>query len=184
VLVGHDWGGWAGWFAAVEHADRLDGYVAAGIAHPWPSPSTMLRTLPRLAYQPPIAMPVLGPRVVSRSVAALLRGAWGDRATYDRGAEEIFAERYRQAGRAEAASRYYRDFLVRERGAGPRGRLGVPTRLLFGAEDFLGARVAEGLERHGDDARTILLEGCGHFVAEERPEAVAAAVREVRAAGQ
>jgi pimeloyl-ACP methyl ester carboxylesterase len=177
VLVGHDWGGWAGWFAAVEHADRFSGFVAAGIAHPWQSPATILRTLPRLLYQPPLAAPLVGPQVVRRVVPTLLRGAWGDRSTYDRGAEDVFAERYADAARAEAASRYYRDFLVRERGMGPRGRLAVPVRLLMGTRDHLGTHVAEGLDRHGDDARTVLLEGCGHFVPEEHPAAVAAAIR-------
>jgi pimeloyl-ACP methyl ester carboxylesterase len=58
-------------------------------------------------------------------------------------------------------------------------RLQVPTRLLFGERDPLGTAMAAGLERHGDDARVQFLDGCGHFVPEERPEAVAAAAREV-----
>jgi len=49
--------------------------------------------------------------------------------------------------------------------------------LLQGTKDPIGTALSTGLERHGDDARTILLEGCGHFVPEERPAEVAAAVR-------
>jgi len=52
-----------------------------------------------------------------------------------------------------------------------------PTRLLQGTRDPLGTALALGLERHGDDARTELLDGCGHMVPEERPAEVAAAVR-------
>ena len=62
---------------------------------------------------------------------------------------------------------------------GPTGRLAIPTRLLQGRKDPIGTALATGLERHGDDARTILLEGCGHFVPEERPDEVANAVRDL-----
>ena len=53
----------------------------------------------------------------------------------------------------------------------------MPTRLLQGTRDPLGTALALGLERHGDDARTELLDGCGHMVPEQRPVDVAAAVR-------
>jgi pimeloyl-ACP methyl ester carboxylesterase len=182
-LLGHDWGGWAGFLAALYAPERWTGYVAAGIPHPWQPVARTLKSLPRLAYQPPIAAPVLGPRLIPRAAPLMIRGAWGDMATYDAGAVEVFAESYRDAARAEAASRYYRDFLTREAATAAnevRGRrLRIPTRLLYGTKDPLGTALAEGLERHGDDARTELLEGCGHFVPEERPAAVAAAVRAV-----
>ena len=38
-----------------------------------------------------------------------MRGAWGDRETYDRAAEPIYAEPYKTT--AHAASQYYRQFL-------------------------------------------------------------------------
>ena len=104
-----------------------------------------------------------------------LRAAWGDRETYDKAAEEIYAERYRST--AEAASRYYRDWLVHEAARGPHGRLKVPARLLYGTRDPLGAAGARDFERFGDDDQLIWLEGCGHFVPEERPGEVADAVR-------
>jgi pimeloyl-ACP methyl ester carboxylesterase len=176
-LLAHDWGGWIGWHAVLDHAQRFTGYVATGIVHPWNSLPTMLRELPRFLYQPPIAAPVLGPRIIPKLVTRIIRGAWGDRETYDRTAELIYVEPYKTT--ADAASNYYRQFLAHEVLRGPHGRLTVPTRLLQGRRDPIGTALATGLERHGDDAKTILLEGCGHFVPEERPGAVADAVREV-----
>ena len=178
VLLGHDWGAWAGFHAALDAPERWTGFVPTGIAHPWQPPRTMLGLLPRMAYQPPIALPVLGPRVVAAFAPSIIRGAWGDRSTYDRQAEELHAARYRDPERAEAGSRLYRDFLTRELGlrAFTGRRLRVPTRMLHGRRDFIGVEPALGLERHGDDARTELLDGCGHFVPEERPAEVAAAV--------
>src|SRR3954470_24496542 len=32
-LLGHDWGGWAGWHAVLTHPERWIGYVATGIPH-------------------------------------------------------------------------------------------------------------------------------------------------------
>ncbi|MBE2317992.1 alpha/beta hydrolase [Solirubrobacter sp. CPCC 204708] len=175
ILVGHDWGGWVGWHLALDHPDRFHGYVAAGIVHPFNTPQKLLRELPRFLYQPPIAAPVLGPLLIPHVVTRFLRGAWGDRETYDRAAEPIYVERYRTT--AGAGSQYYRQFLTREVLRGPSGRLTLPTRLLQGRRDPIGTALAQGLDRHGDDAITLLLDGCGHFVPEERPADIAAAVR-------
>jgi pimeloyl-ACP methyl ester carboxylesterase len=181
VLAGHDWGGWAGFLAALDAPERWTGYVACGVPHPWQPIARTLKSLPRLAYQPPIAAPVLGPRLIPRVAGLIIRSAWGDMATYDAEATGVFAAAYREPARAEAASRYYRDFLTREAATAAGGakgrRLEIPVRLLHGTKDPLGAAPAEGLERHGDDARTQLLDGCGHFDPEERPAEVAAAVR-------
>jgi pimeloyl-ACP methyl ester carboxylesterase len=181
-LLGHDWGGWIGFRAVLDAPERFTGYVACGIMHPWQPVKRMLRELPRFAYQPPIATPLLGPRLISRVVPRILRAAWGDQATFDPAAAEVFAASYREPDRAEAGSRYYRSFLTQEAPTvtSVRGRrLAVPTRLLSGTRDPLGTALAQDLERHGDDARTEFLAGCGHFVPEERPAEVAAAVRAV-----
>jgi pimeloyl-ACP methyl ester carboxylesterase len=132
-----------------------------------------------LLYQPPIATPILGPRIIPALVPRIVRAGWGDRATYDRAAEDVYARTYRNAARAEAASRYYRDFLRHEVLRNPGGRLTTPTRMLQGTRDPIGTKLAEGLDEHGDDARTELLDGCGHFVPEERPAEFARAVRAV-----
>src|SRR4051794_1040945 len=148
-LLGHDWGGWIGFRAVLDAPERFTGFVACGVAHPWQPVKRMLRELPRLAYQPPIATPFLGPRLISRLVPRMLRVAWGDRATWDDAAAEVFAASYREPERAEAGSRYYRSFLTQEATAGAslRGRrLTVPTRLLFGTRDPLGTAVAQDLE--------------------------------------
>jgi pimeloyl-ACP methyl ester carboxylesterase len=178
-LAGHDWGAWVGFHAVLEHPERFCGFVAAGAAHPWPSAATTLRESPRFLYQPPIAAPALGPRIISALVPRFISGGWGDRTTYDRAAERIYADSYRDARRAEAGSRYYRDFLRHEVLRNPGGRLTTPTRMLQGTRDPIGTKLAEGLDEHGDDARTELLDGCGHFVPEERPAEFARAVRAV-----
>jgi pimeloyl-ACP methyl ester carboxylesterase len=176
VLLGHDWGAWAGFFAVGAAPERWWGYVATGVPHPWQPPRALLRTLPRVLYQPPIATPFVGPRIIPRLVPTFLRVGWGERSTYDEAAEEIYTAAYLEPGRAEAASRYYRHFLVREALRDAPRRPTVPAKLLYGTREPLGRAGVEGFE----DVQ--LLEGCGHFVPEERPEAVAAAVRSIASA--
>jgi pimeloyl-ACP methyl ester carboxylesterase len=164
-LLAHDWGAWAAFIAAATAPARWSWLVAAGIGHPWQDRATTVRSLPRLAYMPPVAAPVAGPWLVRHALPRLT--------------EAVYAERYREPERAEAASRLYRHFLAYEAGRTRVPRLRIPARLLQGTRDPLGTALAKGLERHGDDARTILLQGCGHFVPEERPDAIAATVREL-----
>jgi pimeloyl-ACP methyl ester carboxylesterase len=50
---------------------------------------------------------------------------------------------------------------------------------VIGTREPLGPELAKGFERRGDDAETVLLDGCGHFVPEERPTEVSVRAREL-----
>jgi pimeloyl-ACP methyl ester carboxylesterase len=183
-LMGHDWGAWTGLLLAIGAPERLHSLLALGILHPWQPAGRALRNSWRFAYQVPLATPVLGDRLQRRDafVRRVLRLAWGDRDTWDEAAARSYAEVLAEPGRGDAGHRMYRTVLTRELGPGLAGRyrgrrLGVPTRLLVGRRDPLGPALAMGIERHGDDAATEVLEGCGHFVPEERPDIVAERAR-------
>ena len=147
ILLGHDWGGWAGFIAVAHRSGALVGLrrdrhaapVAApgrAAAHRSRGRSTSRRSRRRS----------LGPRIIPRLVPTFLRVGWGDRSTYDDAAEEIYAATYREPARAEAASRYYRDFLTREALRDAPGRPTVPTKLLYGTREPLGRAGAEGFD--------------------------------------
>jgi pimeloyl-ACP methyl ester carboxylesterase len=178
LLVGHDWGGWAGFLAALRTPERWTALVASGIPHPWQPRERALRHAHRLAYQPLLATPFLGPRLMPFAVRRTLPILLGDGP--DPGGDAEFIAAYRDPRRGEAASRLYRDFVLREALAGVDGRLTIPTRLLYGTRDPIGTAFAQGLEAHGDDARTIMLAGCGHRVPEERPAELATAIRNLK----
>ena len=62
-------------------------------------------------------------------------------------------------------------------------RLTVPTRLLFGVEDVvLRPELLAGYERHADEMTVEEVPGCGHFIADERPDLVAERARDFFAA--
>ena len=93
-----------------------------------------------------------------------------------------FGERLREPARASATTRLYRAYLrtlaAAIRRAEPEPRSPVSTLLVIGENDIaVTPRLAEGLDRGGDDMRFELLPGAGHFVCDTHPQAVAARVR-------
>lgn len=187
VLVGHDWGAWAGFLACARHPQRFERFVALSIPPPWQrADAGAIAALPALAYMPMVGSP-LGPRLQSAGAQRFLR------LVYARGAgrawrwtEEDLApylERFRDPEVARAGSRYYRAFILHElpaiaAGRYERNRLSVPTRLLIGDDDPVAGRAAflRAARRHAADLRVERVPGAGHWLPEERPAAVAQAI--------
>ena len=178
-LVGHDWGGMAGFIACLREPERFRSYLAIGISHPWGSRTLNPRTiLAAAAYQPLLATPVVGP-LAQRALPfykTLFRAVGGSRIWSDADVEAYVAA-FREPARAEAGSRTYRTFLLREvRTMAERYRtahLTVPTRLIYGAGDpVITSALVAGGEKHGDDFSIEQVSG-GHFLPEEKPELVA-----------
>jgi pimeloyl-ACP methyl ester carboxylesterase len=73
----------------------------------------------------------------------------------------------------------YRVFQLREQPELLRGRyagrrLTVPTLHVHGTGDAaLRPQMLAGYQRHADDMRVELVDGCGHFIADEAPDLVA-----------
>ena len=178
-LAGHDWGGFAGFLAALHAPDRLTGYAGFSILHPWTNVPLTPRTLSRAFYQLILAPPGLGRLVQSKTgfveLAFKKSGEDGVRTPAER---EEFVAAFREPARAEAASRVYRTFLTKERAALSKGaydgqRFAIPVRLVAGTEDpVIGEPVLAGFEGHGDDAVVERMPG-GHWLPEQHPEAVA-----------
>jgi pimeloyl-ACP methyl ester carboxylesterase len=182
-LVGHDWGGWAGFIACLRAPERVDRFLALNVGHPWPSRDPRgLRHLWRFWYMVVLATPGLGPGLLRRRPELvrknLVREAAG-RPVYTERDLELFAARLQEPDRARASSLVYRTFLLREllplsAGRYNGRRLTVPGRLLFGVEDSaIHPSMLDGLDDHADDFPVELVQDCGHFIAEERPHLVA-----------
>jgi pimeloyl-ACP methyl ester carboxylesterase len=71
-LVGHDWGAWTGFLAALRAPERFRAFLALGIVHPFQRP-TIGRALQswRFAYQVGLSTPVL-PELLLRSSPQLV----------------------------------------------------------------------------------------------------------------
>ena len=95
---------------------------------------------------------------------------------------DVYMDRLREPARASATTRLYRAYLrtlaATVRGAAPEPRSTTPTLLMIGARDqAVTPRLAAGIEHGGDDMRSEILPGAGHFLCDTHPHVVAERVR-------
>ncbi len=184
-LVGHDWGGWVGFLLCLRAPERFDRYLALNIPTPW---IQMRKALPhswRLVYQQVILAPWIGyfAHRSRRFVRMALRAGGADPRFWDERTLSVFADNLAEPSRARAAVQMYRVFNLRElvpvlRGRYADRRLTVPTRMLFGTDDAaIHTDLLAGYVPHADDMEIELVPGCGHFIADERPDLVAERAR-------
>ncbi|WP_245008810.1 alpha/beta fold hydrolase [Mycolicibacterium farcinogenes] len=183
LLVGHDWGGWVGHLMALRAPDRVAAFLALNIAHPWQRPRAALRHIWRFAfYQPPIAgagmflhryTPFLEKVIFRLNPAGLDSDEIG-----------CYTDQFRDPVVARAATDTYRTWLVQELPAlarrPERRRSHVPTRALFGVDDAaIRHELADPSTANADDYTLELVEHCGHFIAEQRPELIRTRLEEL-----
>jgi pimeloyl-ACP methyl ester carboxylesterase len=178
-LIGHDWGGYAGFLMCLLAPERVRRYVATNIIHPWPRTSARgLLNVWRMAYQLPMVAPLLGPRVTRKRgfIKLLLNGA--KRGVFTDAELEAFEAPYREPERARATASYYRSFQFHDlplllRGHWRAYRLRVPTLLLLGTGDFaIPPSLVAGYEPYADDMRVEFVPDTGHFVVDAEPDHV------------
>jgi pimeloyl-ACP methyl ester carboxylesterase len=179
-LAGHDWGGFAGFLAALRAPERFERFCCLSITTPWLRVSRSPASFARTAYQPLIASPGLGRRIVPRLVPLVLKRGSGANSPWTESERASFVDQFREPERAWASVQVYRSFLRRElrpilRGRYAGRRLTVPTLLLYGAGDpvVTAARIGPWQD-HADDMRAEAIPGAAHFIPEEAPEAVLA----------
>ena len=177
-LVGHDWGGMAGFLLCIKRPDLVRQYLALNTPHPWGRPDPRnLRHIWRFWYGTLMAMPVIGSRF-ARALPALQRRlgrtppGWSDENA------QRYLSQFEEPARAHASTLTYRTFLTRELPENARGRwngehVHAPTLFLYGTADpVIRPSLLRGFDEHTDDGRLESIERVGHFIAEERPDIV------------
>ena len=181
-LVGHDWGGFAGFLMALRAPERVEKLLALSIIHPWirrgGGPAAIIRQLLGASYQFVIGAPVVGQQVVQRTPFMKVLLSRGSVPRFTDDVLDVYLERWRDPRRAAATSAIYRTLLLREIGPILGGRyrdhrLTVPTVLVYGKSDpvIRGERLL-GFEEYADDMRVVEVEG-GHFLPDKQPTIVA-----------
>lgn len=186
-VVAHDWGGPTAFIMMLRYPEKVTGFFGMNTVAPWVKrdlPS--LRNSWRLWYQIPIALPVVGPRLLSDPKARFARalGKWvGGGFTISDDDIRIYIDCMRQPGHAEAGSRWYRSFQGGEmlrwmRGEYADARVDVPVRWLTGTADpVVIADLADGYADHISDFAVELVDGVGHWIVHQRPDLVLDRVR-------
>lgn len=180
-LVGHDWGAWTGFLAALRAPERFSSFLALSVPHPFQRVDLRLLQAWRGAYQLPLAVPVVGPallRTVPAAVERLIRAGTSVPGTFTADDLRAYSRVLAEPARAQASSLVYRTFLRSEAGPVWRGRyraqdLRVPVRLVAGQDDLVVTpALLAGWQDVPDERGLRLLPGVGHFVPEEAPRAV------------
>jgi len=185
-LVGHDWGGYVGFLLCLRAPERFERYLALNIIPPWASRRAMAPHLWRFWYQWLILSPGLGQRLHTSGqfIPKVLVGGSVRKDVWDEETIAAFADTFRDPERARAAVQMYRVFNLREvpeisRGRYADARSEVPTLMLFGTGDaVLRPEMLAGSRRQAPRMQVELVEGCGHFIADEAPDLVAARARQ------
>ena len=165
VLVVHDWGGFVGLAWACDHPDEVAALVISDTGFfsdgRWHGAAQAIRGEHGEAIVAAIDR---------EGFANLLRSMAGD--AFDEDDIEAYWRPFEEGRGRQATLDFYRsmDFSKLEPYQGKLGELGVPTLLLWGAEDeFAPLGGARRFEREIPGAKLVVLEGAGHFVFDQQP---------------
>ena len=190
AVVGHDWGGGVAFRLASGHPDRVERlavinspYRKLDLRHGW---HMLFFNLPLI---PEAVLTAAGDRWID----FILRAASEAPNAFEPDALEEYHEAYRSLERKRSALAYYRTVTrriiasklptsklpARARPTHSRGSIEMPTLVIWGALDkALPLALAEGIVKDIPHARLETIPDAGHFVPEERPERVAALLKE------
>jgi pimeloyl-ACP methyl ester carboxylesterase len=177
--AGHDWGAFAGNLAALRAPERFERLVTMCVPPPFARSRDPRSLLLLLGYQGPISTPLLGSFIVRKGFAgqilkrARARGRFTDEEvrTYD----DVFR------ARPHVTVALYRTFLTKELVPIAGGRyadqtLDVPSTLLIGRKDLITRSIGPGPFPGQPNLTVEVVEGVGHFLPEEDPQAVIGAL--------
>ncbi|WP_160094965.1 alpha/beta fold hydrolase [Rhodococcus sp. T7] len=176
-LVGHDWGAVVAWFVAARHPGRVRSLTAVSIPHPaafnWALREDADQQA-RSSYIQFLRTEGKAEHVLLRDDAQRLRAVFGDVVPPARVDEHVSL--LTEPGALTGALNWYRA-MTKEFENTP--AVTVPTTYVWSTEDMALGRA--GAERCGEfvDApyEFVVLDGATHWIPEQRPDALADAIR-------
>ena len=169
-VIGHDWGAFAGWALCLAHPDRISRYVALATGHPAAYLRAGLDQLRKSAYIFIWQIPGLTERALSENGFRRFRlGTAGRHPDLEHAVADLS-----RPGRLTAGLNWYRaNYLPAAFRRWENCR--VPTLGVSGSEDkYLGEAQMIGSAKYVDAPwRYARLEGVGHWLPLEAPDAVA-----------
>jgi pimeloyl-ACP methyl ester carboxylesterase len=170
--VGHDWGGYTGFLAALRAPERVERMLVLCIPHPWLKPDIRRLGL-MLGYQGPISLPLVGPPIAARIAPQIIQAG---RRRDERLAPDDLRMFMDHLPRHVTVA-MYRTFLTREVLPVARGRyagavLHVPTTLAVGDRDLITRGITPGPVEGQPSLTVEVVSGAAHWAPEQRPQAV------------
>jgi pimeloyl-ACP methyl ester carboxylesterase len=188
-LVSHDMGAITAFQLALDSPDRVSSQVMLAVPPPQMRFSfDLVPGMRHLWHQEVLAIPGLGPALLrSGRMSHHLFSTFSAR-PLDPEVVTLADAMLRDPERSEAASRLCRRMVLPElgriiRGAYRQKRFAMPSLFVFGTDDVgfpphVTRNVFADPKAFGADARLALIEGAGHYVVDEEPEATATVIVE------
>lgn len=185
LLIGHDWGALVAWSFAMARTRPLDGLVAMNVPHPAVFRAVLRRSWAQRRrswyvafFQIPRLPEWFLTRNRARAVGHAFTGMAVDRSAFPREVTERYRQNALLPGAMSAMLAYYRANLgLLARGGGASPAIETPTLLIWGEEDkALGLELTEGYDGLVEDFTLRRLPNVSHWVQQEAPEAVNAAL--------
>ncbi|WP_243437362.1 alpha/beta fold hydrolase [Streptomyces sp. FH025] len=184
AMVGHDVGMWTGYALAADHPDRLDRLAVAEAAIPGLSPSPPLfgsgEVNDRLWHFAFNRLDGMNEQLVRGREHLYFGHQFATKAA--KALPEYAVRHYVETLAADpealrASFEFYRalDTTIAQNEERRVWRLSLPVLAIGGAEN-LGAAVGATMRLAAEDVESVVLPGCGHYPAEEAPEAMLSAL--------
>jgi len=181
AIVGHDTGGWVAYAYARQYPDEVSRLVVSGAAVPGFGLERHLdfrrpgQGLPHLVL---FAQPDVPELLLRGREREYLDGFVGSTAVKESGAFDVYVAAYSRPGRLTAALGQYRAIYRNAEDNRRDGDVPLPMPTLALAAAGETALTAQGLRQVATEVDEIAIPGAGHFVQEERPVELAAALLE------
>jgi pimeloyl-ACP methyl ester carboxylesterase len=186
AMVGHDIGMWTGYALAADHPERLDRLVVAEAMIPGLSASPPLLGSPevntRLWHFAFNRLADLNERLVQGREDVFFGHQFASKAATPTAlpahAVQVYVDAIAASPEALRASfEFYRalDATMEQNGRRSRHRLALPVLTIAGAQGA-GELVEQTMRRAAEDVQSVVVPDCGHYPAEEAPEAMLAAL--------
>ena len=180
LLVGHDWGGFVAWFAALRHVRPVDRLVVMNIPHPVRAHAVLRsswaqrrRSLYALFFQIPRLPEWLLTRRGARLVGEAFRGMAIDKSRFPDEVLDVYRRQALEPGAMTAMLNWYRANRHMFDRVGELPVLETPTLMIWGEEDrALGIEMTRGTEHLVRDFTLRTLPNVSHWVQQEAPETV------------
>ena len=179
AVVGHDWGGWLAFLAAMRRPARWSQVIGVSITPPWLAPRAVLRHAPVLSYTVPMA--ALGDHVARRRrlVAGMLRRSahrdpWRDE--HGRAALASYQERLATPSAGRTTVGLYRGLVRKEVWAAMHRTsrvLHTPAAVVLGEEEPITRPDLFWPRTEGGGLTLRLVPEAGHWLPEEQPGTLA-----------
>lgn len=177
-LVGHDWGGGLAWFVAVARPDLVASLTALSTPHPDPfSDAIADPTSPQYAASAYMeALREIDESKVTGGLASVTGRFGPDVEPIPPALASTYADGLSSPEALRGALNWYRANVLPM--SGRMGPVRVPTLYLWGSDDFAFLRGPARASEHYVDApyTFVELDQLGHWLPEEAPETVAAAI--------